>query len=135
MIESGVELYEARANAARETEGGSKGPERMTMHTKAFVIDRRYLFAGSLNVDPRSIEINAEMGVLIDSPELVAAFAGDLEEKLANLTYRVTLNDRGKLEWRTTIDGKQVVETHEPLSSRWRRFLAWFLKIAPESQL
>jgi hypothetical protein len=33
------------------------------------------------------------------------------------------------------IDGKPVTEKAEPLASRWLRFKAWFLKIAPESQL
>jgi phosphatidylserine/phosphatidylglycerophosphate/cardiolipin synthase-like enzyme len=27
------------------------------------LIDERYLFVGSLDLDPRSIEINAEMGI------------------------------------------------------------------------
>ena len=34
-----------------------------------------------------------------------------------------------------TIDGVEVVETSEPLASGWRKFSAWFLKIAPERQL
>jgi putative cardiolipin synthase len=105
------------------------------MHTKAFLIDRRYLFVGSLNLDPRSIEISAEMGLLIDSPDMVQAWSSSADNDLSTRAYRVTLNERGKLEWRTTIDGEEVVETSEPLSSRWRRFLAWLLRVAPESQL
>lgn len=135
VIRAGAEVYEARANAAREAQGDEEAPDELTMHTKAFLIDHRYLFAGSLNLDPRSIAINAELGLLIDSPEMVAPWSSSAVERLKTLAYRVTLNDRDKLEWRTTIDGKEVVETKEPLSSCWRRFQAWFLKIAPESQL
>ena len=29
----------------------------------------------------------------------------------------------------------EVVETTDPQTSAWRRFTAWFLKIAPENQL
>jgi putative cardiolipin synthase len=135
VIRAGAELYEARANAAREAQGSEEGPDTLTMHTKGILIDRRYVFVGSLNLDPRSIEINAEMGLLVDSADMVGAWLSDGDETLARLAYRVSLNERDDLEWRTTIDGEDVVETKEPLSSGWRRFQAWFLKIAPESQL
>jgi putative cardiolipin synthase len=135
VISSGVELYEARATAAREQSGNEEGPEKLTLHTKVFVIDRRYLFVGSLNLDPRSIEINAEMGLLIDSEELIAYMLPDPDAKLAQLTYRVLLNEDGDLEWHGRIDGTEVVETREPDTSAWLRFKAWFMKIAPESQL
>jgi putative cardiolipin synthase len=135
VIRAGVELYEARATAAREQSGNEEGPERLTLHTKIFVIDRRYLFVGSLNLDPRSIEINAEMGLLIDSEELIAYMLPDPDAKLAQLTYRVLLNEDGDLEWHGRIDGTEVVETREPDTSAWLRFKAWFMKIAPESKL
>jgi len=51
------------------------------------------------------------------------------------LTYRVLLNEDGDLEWHGRIDGTEVVETSEPDTSTWLRFKAWFMKIAPESQL
>jgi len=135
IIQAGVELYEARANAAREMSGGKKGTDTLTLHTKAILIDNRYAFIGSLNLDPRSIEINAEMGLLIDSEPMVQSFTQKMPELLAKLTYRVLLNDEGKLEWHGLIDGRDVVETKEPLTGWWRRFKAWFLKIVPESQL
>jgi putative cardiolipin synthase len=135
VIRAGAELYEARANAARIVSGSEEGPDTLTLHTKVFLIDRRQLFVGSLNLDPRSIEINAEMGVLIDSPKMVEFLMKGSEERLVTLAYRVIENENGKLEWHTVIDGKEVVETKEPLTSGWLRFKAWFLKIAPESQL
>lgn len=135
VVKAGAELYEMRANAARELEGDEKGPEVLTLHTKAFLIDRRYLFVGSLNLDPRSIEINAEMGLLIDCEPMVRTFTRRAEERLSAVTYRVLVNDKGKLEWHTRIDKQEVIETKEPLTGWWLRFKAWFMKIAPESQL
>ena len=135
VIKAGAELYEARANAARELSGTNEGPETLTLHTKAFLIDRRYLFVGSMNLDPRSIEINAEMGLLIDSYEMVADMTNDLDQGLSNMAYRVLLNKKGTLEWHGRIDGEEVIETKEPLTSTWLRLKAWFFKIAPESQL
>jgi putative cardiolipin synthase len=135
VIEAGAKLYEMRANAARELEGDDSGPETLTLHTKAVLIDRRYMFVGSLNLDPRSIEINAEMGLLIDSEPMVRALTHAVDEGLSSLTYQVLVNDKGKLEWYAKIGEKDVIETKEPLTGSWLRFKAWFMKIAPESQL
>ena len=135
VIEAGAELYEARANATRELNLDQAAPETLTLHSKLFVIDRRKLFVGSLNLDPRSIELNAEMGLLIDAEPMVKALTADMEAGLATLTYRVIINDEGRLEWHCRIHNQQVVESQEPLTSGWRRFKAWLMKIAPERQL
>jgi putative cardiolipin synthase len=135
VIRAGAELYEARANAAREMQGMDDGPDTLTLHTKAFLIDRRYLFVGSLNIDPRSIRINAEMGLLIDSEAMVGGITSRVSERLPELAWRVVINENGQLEWYGHINGEEVIETKEPLTDSWLRFKAWFLKIAPESQL
>jgi len=135
VIQAGVELYEIRANAARELNYSEDGPENLTLHTKVFVIDQKKLFVGSLNLDPRSIKLNAEMGLLIDSEAMVASLFNNDGEDLKTNAYRVLVNDKGDLEWHCIIDNQKVIETKEPLTSRWLRFKAWFMKIAPESQL
>jgi putative cardiolipin synthase len=131
-IRAGAELYEARADAERT---GDDGADKFTLHTKLILVDRRYLFVGSLNLDPRSIDINAEMGLLIDSEEMTGALADVLDQMIPDRAYRVDLNAKGKLEWRGLIDGATVVETSEPQAGRWLRFKAWIMKIGPESQL
>ena len=115
--------------------GSEDNPDVLTLHTKAFYIDRSQLFVGSLNLDPRSIEINAEMGLLIDSEAMVKSLIQGADERLAILTYRVLENEKGQLEWHGRINNRNVIETKEPLTSWWHRIKAWFMKIAPESQL
>ncbi len=134
-IRAGVELYEARADAGRVTQAGSNGADQFTLHTKLILVDRRYLFVGSLNLDPRSIDINAEMGLLIDSEEMTGALVDVLDGLMPSLAYHVVLNAKGQLEWRGVIDGAEVVETSEPQAGRWLRFKAWVMRIGPESQL
>ena len=134
-IRAGVELYEARADARRELRGGDNPTEKFTLHTKLILVDRRFLFVGSLNLDPRSIDINAEMGLLIDSREMTNTFTDALDELIQVLTYRVVLNSSGRLEWRGVIDGVEVVTSSEPQAGLWLRFKAWVLRIGPESQL
>ena len=136
LLEAGVELWEARADAAKiTTPEGESQLDKLTLHTKGILIDRKRVFVGSLNLDPRSIDINTEMGLLIDSPELGELLTESSRKRIPMIAYRVKMDDEGELSWHATIDGKKVVETKEPQTSGWDRFKAWFLKIAPEKQL
>ena len=59
LLRAGVELWEARADAAKiTTPEGETLLEHLTLHTKGILIDRKRVFVGSLNLDPRSIDIN-----------------------------------------------------------------------------
>lgn len=135
LLDAGVELHEARANATQVDPDTGERLESLTLHTKLVAIDRRYLFVGSLNLDPRAIDINTEMGVLVDSAEMVAPMVDRFRARLPGLSYRLEKDEDGKLEWHGLIDGVPVVENKEPLTSGWLRFKAWFQKIAPEGQL
>jgi putative cardiolipin synthase len=136
LLRAGVELWEARADAAKiTTESGETELDQLTLHTKGMIIDRRKIFAGSLNLDPRSIDINTEMGLLIDSPELGERMYKNVVVGIPSIAYRLKLGDDNKITWHATIDGEEVVETKDPQTSGWKRFEAWFLKIAPEKQL
>lgn len=136
LLRAGVELWEARADAAKITApDGETQLDKLTLHTKGILIDGKRIFVGSLNLDPRSIDINTEMGLLIDSPELGELLRGNAVRRLPKIAYRLELDENDKITWHATIDGQKVVETKEPQTSGWKRFTAWFLKIAPEKQL
>ncbi|MGH8040976.1 MAG: phospholipase D-like domain-containing protein [Rudaea sp.] len=76
LLRGGVQLYELRpaANATQSAtaQGTSSG---VSLHAKAIVVDHRYVFVGSMNLDPRSKLLNTEMGVLADCPALAQAMA------------------------------------------------------------
>ncbi|GMR18434.1 MAG: hypothetical protein BMS9Abin33_0846 [Gammaproteobacteria bacterium] len=137
LLKMGVELWEARANASVITvkSGDTTLTSPLTLHTKGILIDRRQVFVGSLNLDPCSIDINTEMGLLIESEPLVSGMTDRVAEHIPRIAYRLQLDDNGNISWHANIDGREVVETKEPLTSRWQRFTAWYLKIAPEQQL
>jgi len=62
------------------------------------VVDRSRVFIGSFNLDPRSRNINTEMGILIDSPKLGQELAQKIEYLLEpKNSWRVTLDEKGKL--------------------------------------
>ena len=136
LLRAGVELWESRSDAAKFTSvEGETQLEHLTLHTKGVLIDRKRIFVGSLNLDPRSIDINTEMGLLIDSPELGARLTEIALQLIPHIGYRLQLSEDNKITWHATINGQEVVETRDPQTSRWKRFSAWFLKIAPERQL
>ena len=65
LLEAGVELYEFRAHP--EIQPGIVDTPPVVakfagLHTKMAVVDREIVYIGSLNLDPRSIKINTEMG-------------------------------------------------------------------------
>jgi len=134
LLQAGVNLYEVRANAGADSTG-DEGPDSLTLHTKAALIDGRYTFVGSLNLDPRSIDINTEMGVLVDAAALAEPLTERFKQRLPQLAYQLELDERGRILWRATIDGEEVTETSEPLASWGRKLNAWVQKIAPESQM
>lgn len=137
LLKAGVILYEVRPDAqVAGTEFVDASSARATLHTKAYVLDRREVFIGSFNFDPRSAFINTEMGVLIDDPQLGADFMNGLEAALPRAVWKVSLDDKNKLKW-TGLNGDETVTyTKEPMTSWWNRFMAGFYRILPiRSQL
>ena len=114
---------------------GTSEREYLTLHSKGIIIDRRQTFVGSLNLDPRSIDINTEMGVMIDSEALGQILAERSIERIPEMAYQLKLDENNRIRWHAVIDGHEIIETKEPQTSAWRRFQAWLLKIAPEKQL
>jgi putative cardiolipin synthase len=135
LIEAGVELYEFRAHPEIQVgivdtapvEAGFAG-----LHTKAAVIDREIVYVGSLNLDPRSIQLNTEMGMIVTSPGLAEEVAAIAERDMApSNSWRVLLDEDGKLFWESSAG----VVTRQPAQNYWQRIQMWFFGIAPESQL
>lgn len=133
LLEGGVHLYELRPDADQEARRGVNwGESRSGLHAKAFTIDDRYLFVGSFNWDPRSVNINTEMGILIDSPEFTRMTSNALRGVLREETFAVRLNKDKRISWtQTEPDGTQRIYYHEPTGSPWDQFVAGFYAILP----
>ena len=144
MIEAGIELHEFRPDPAlleyfKEQEDDARIEDSHAgIHTKSFVVDGRISLIGSYNMDPRSRIWNSEIGLLITSASFGAKVAAFLESGLdpAN-SYRVTISEKGKLQWTTEgPDGEPVVWEKEPNSKGWDRFKLNIMKAIPmESEL
>lgn len=132
LLEAGVQLFELRRQPDQDTSINLFGESESSLHSKAVVFDQREVFLGSLNLDPRSVLWNTEVGVLIDSPEL----AGEvhrltLEGTSPTLSYEVRLIDHEgtrRMVWIAEDEGQQRVLTREP-GGTWRRFNAWLSRV------
>ena len=131
LIDADIELYELRADAAIRSlvEAPPVRGEFVGLHTKSVVVDRRYVFIGSMNFDPRSSDINAEAGVFVDSPALAADVAALMERdmQLEN-AWQVLLDDTGEPYW---VNSDETVKT-QPARSGAQRVMNLIFKAFPK---
>ncbi len=138
LLKGGVQLYEFKPAPGVEmsaTDGGKSSG--VSLHAKAFVVDRRYVFIGSMNMDERSKLLNTEMGIVVDSPQLAKAVAQFFETAtLPANAYHVVLgardgSDASEMYWRASKDGKDVEYDNEPGAGLKKRAEILFLKLLP----
>jgi len=136
LLQAGVSLYEIKLDEIPHYTDTKEEAESRTLHTKAAVIDRRELYIGSMNFDPRSVVINTEMGLFLEGETASAAFYEGITQDLTQYTYRLSLDDKGRVTWHDeSADPPKSYHT-DPDTSLWRRFKAGFYGILPiESQL
>jgi putative cardiolipin synthase len=139
LVRVGVELYEFNSHqplASRKR----KGRSRTSLHAKVFVMDRETVFVGSLNLDPRSVLENTEIGVLFDSESNGQGIAASFDDLVRDRAFRVQLaNVRGRstLKWSiVSPDGLVRMFDHEPYTGFFQRLLIRLARLLPiESKL
>lgn len=139
LVRCGVELAELQPEAGFITRRWTwlRGKSTAGLHTKAAVFDRRAVFIGSFNMDPRSAYLNTELAILVDSPELATTVARFIEEgmELSN-AYRVQSDQEGNLVWIAQEQGKVVRSLDEPYLTCWGSLATRVLSLLPiEGQL
>ncbi len=137
LLRAGVDLWEVRPEVAhRDRQSRGLGYSRSSLHGKIFAIDRRYLFIGSFNLDPRSIDINTEMGIFLDASDITGPVLERFEHVFPTAAYRLRLTEAGAIEWLAQENGREVIYQEEPGVSSWRRFSAGLWGLLPiEGQL
>jgi len=143
LLRAGVELYEMNKKLSRKQrkeKKGKTGSSKASLHAKSFVFDRKEVFIGSLNLDPRAIVHNTEIGIVLTSEE-IANFMGEMfDQNIERVAFRLELvkNENGteKIIWHGMVDGETKTFDVDPYTSFWRRFGIGFMSILPiESQL
>ena len=121
LLQSGVELYEYMDEPSIRTELIVRYPRiadndpTFAMHAKSMVIDNKIVFIGTFNLDPRSANLNTEVGVLVESQELARQLGESIERDMLPGN-----------SWQTTADFNP-----DFVVSRGKRFKAWLNRILP----
>ena len=121
LIDAGIELYEFKPHPQIQTELVERYPQLaqknpvFALHAKSMVIDNTIVFVGTFNLDPRSVNLNTEVGVLIDSPQLGQQLMQSIERDI-----------RPENSWRTTSSYNPDQEV-----GRGKRFKLGLMKLLP----
>lgn len=139
LLQAGVTLYELHRGvggegaprAAKGGKGGKFGSSASSLHAKTFSVDRKRVFIGSLNFDPRSADLNTEMGFVIESPQMAARMATALRERVPLRAYQVHLAPDGSLYWTERVGEADIRHDTEPGTGFWKRAAVGLLSLLP----
>jgi len=121
LLLAGIELFEYMDKPSIRTELIDRYPRIadndpvFALHAKSMVIDDEIVFIGTFNLDPRSANLNTEVGVLIESRELARQLSESIERDMMPGN-----------SWQTTVDFNP-----DFVVSRGKRLKTWFNRILP----
>jgi len=126
ILDAGVELYELRPDAARFRDGQAS---RISLHSKYIVLDRETVYVGSLNLDPRSIYLNTELGVVLESPALAGSLRASFLDMVRPQNAWRVIDTAGGLRWRSDAGTLE----RQPATGPWQRLRDWMWSLLPLS--
>jgi len=134
LLRRKVRLYEMKRQMPDATPN-RPAPHRLgssssSLHAKTFAVDRKRVFIGSLNFDPRSARLNTEMGFVIESPALAEAMARTLHERMPDSAYEVVLARIG-VAWREHTPAGVRLHRREPGMNGFQRIAVRILQRLP----
>jgi putative cardiolipin synthase len=144
LLAGGVQIYEVKPlpGKPQPKNGLLKSPSsgEFSLHAKAWVFDRTRTFIGSANFDRRSLHLNTEIGLMIDSPEIAQQVVTRFNTiAIPANSFVLALEGDGTdrhLVWKSVKDGKPIVYETEPGDDRLREFLVDLYGLLPiEDQL
>ena len=143
LLRGGVELYELNSQLTRkerDQKKGTGGSSKASLHAKSFVLDRKNVFIGSLNLDPRAMIHNTEIGVILASEEIAGDMGAEFDQNIDRNAFRLELvkskNGSEKILWHGLIDEEEKTFDVDPFTGFWQRLGINFMRLFPiESQL
>ncbi len=133
LLENGVDLYEMKLKTGTQRDFWSflASNSKATLHSKITVFDRKRVFIGSFNLDPRSFEINTEIGLLISSPELAGHVIQFMDTGIdSGNSYHLELEkDGGRITWVSQENSNEIRTDSDPDAGFRRPVSAWFISL------
>jgi len=133
LLKNGVQLYEflpavseenLYANSkeiSKQAKVSLKGLSRSSLHAKLMAIDNKQVFIGSFNFDPRSANLNTEIGVIINSPPLANAVHETMDDNLKKYAYKLILDSQQKINWLKETPQGIITLRKEPKMKWWQK--------------
>jgi cardiolipin synthase C len=121
LLEAGVELFEFMDEPSIREQLIDRYPRIadndpiFAIHAKSMVIDGKLVFIGTFNLDPRSANLNTEVGMLVESREIALQVTESIERDMAPGN-----------SWQSTADFNP-----DFVVSRGKRFKTWFNRMLP----
>ena len=133
LLKNGVNLYEflpavsdenLYANSkeiSKKAKVSLKGLSRSSLHAKLMAIDNKQVFIGSFNFDPRSANLNTEIGVIINSPPLANAVHKTMDDNLKKYAYKLVLDSKQNINWLKETPSGIITLRKEPKMKWWQK--------------
>lgn len=133
LLQAGIELYESRktSEVKDDDKWGTIGSSYSSLHAKTFSVDDEHVFIGSFNFDPRSANLNTEMGFVIHSPALAKQIADTFENQTASMAYQVVLENESQLAWVEQANGGTIKHSEEPGVTFFQHAFVWLVSKLP----
>ena len=133
LLKAGITLYEMRLltpeHRPATKAAGPFGSSGSSLHAKTFAVDGSRIFIGSFNFDPRSTELNTELGFVIDSPTMAKRISATFDTAIPANAYEVRLDKKGRLYWLERRGDELIRHRKEPgthlLQRLGIRMLSW----------
>lgn len=141
LLRKGVKLYEFKPYIQRERRTWyeiatgnvipPKAKNRSSLHAK-FINTDQNIFIGSFNFDPRSFNLNTEVGLMIESEQLHRSISDALDQYLPQIAYELQLNEQGEIIWLDQqTDGTVVQYQTDPQTTKFQRFIMYSASYLP----
>jgi putative cardiolipin synthase len=130
LVDHGAEVHEVRVFAKDRALYMEEpvGDKHLGLHSKLLLIDYHLSYIGSANLDPRSLRLNTEMGLLIKSSEF---------NRLVREVVALDFHQRNAWLLQTQADGRlawvadDTILHDQPAESALQRLEDWFLSVLP----
>ena len=138
LLRCGVELYELNEQLKKlkgQRFNWLPGLSKSSLHAKTMAFDSKAMFVGSFNFDPRSMNLNNEIGILFYEPEISRKSFDDFDQHIDEVAFKVELltgeNGKESLRWTGIEEGRVVVFEDEPYASFWQKLVANAMRLLP----
>jgi cardiolipin synthase C len=141
LLRAGVRIFELKPSVVTTVPASSGrrakllerfGASSSSLHAKMFTIDVARVFIGSFNFDPRSLYLNCEMGILIESSKLANDITLQMDALVQNRSYAPHLQNGHRLRWSDmALATDAPLLDREPESRLKQRLLVWFVSLLP----